>query len=500
MQAEKQTTYTKFAVRGTIIVLLIFLLAAFLGYLVRFVLARNLGVEDFGLFNSIFAFLGLIGAFKSLGFDKALIKFIPEFQHENKKDFIKSSIIYVCVIMLVINIIIITGVYLFSSYLSVNFFHSPKADIVLKILAIAFFLDSFVMAFKFAFQGFKNMVYFSMIDVVRMVIVLSVVLIGVKLNYGLLGPTIAYTITPPILILIFGWILVKKTFPDFFKSKFIFDRDLIKRVSKYSIFVTETSAAAMILYYTDVLALTYFSDLKNVGLYSVALPTAKVLMYFPRAIGGVLLPLTSELWVKGKTKILSAGIESLYKYSIILIVPVVFIMFSFADLLITVLYGEIYILAANSMKILSIGMIFAVLYGININFFAGIGKPQITTKIVYTAAAFNFVANIILIRLIGLEGAAIATTLSYLIMMAIGFMYIKKFIQVEFPIKIWAKIFLIGAIFVVLIWLMKKIIILNIWVKTGVILAISCSIYVFLLFLFRVINFNELKELYYRIR
>src|SRR3989344_3554558 len=445
-------TYTKFAVRGTITVLVISLFAALLGYLVRFVLARNLGVEDFGLFNSVFAFLGLIGAFNSLGVDKALIKFIPEFQHENKKDFIKSSIIYVCVIMLVINIIIITGVYLFSSYLSVNFFHSPKADIVLKILAIAFFLDSFVMAFKFAFQGFKNMVYFSIIDVVRMLIILSVVLIGVKLNYGLLGPTIAYTITPLILILIFGWILVKKTFPDFFKSKFVFDRDLIKRVSKYSIFVTETNAAAMILYYTDVLALTYFSDLKNVGLYSVALPTAKVLMYFPRAIGGVLLPLTSELWVKGKT------------------------------------------------KILSIGMIFAVLYGININFFAGIGQPQITTKIVYTAAAFNFVANIILIRLIGLEGAAIATTLSYFIMMAIGFMYIKKFIQVEFPIKVWVKTFLIGAIFVSLIWILKKIIILNIWVKTGVILAIACSIYVFLLFLFRVINFNELKELYYRIR
>lgn len=492
-------TYTKIAVRGVLTVLVISLFAGFLGYLVRFVLARNLGVEDFGLFNSIFAFLGLVGAFRSLGFDKALVKFIPEFQHENKKDFIKSSIIYVCAIMLVINIIIIAGVYLFSSYLSANFFHSPKADIVLKILAIAFFLDSFVMVVKFAFQGFKNMVYYSAIDVVRMLIILCVILIGVKLNYGLLGPAIAYTVTPLILILIFGWILVKKTFPDFFKSKFVFDKGLIKRLSKYGIFVTETNAAAMVLYYTDVLALTYFSDLKNVGLYSVALPTAMVLMYLPRAIGGILLPLTSELWVKGKNKILSAGIESLYKYSIILIVPVVFIMFSFADLIIMVLYGDSYILAANAMKILSIGMIFWVLYGININFFAGIGKPQITSKIVYTAAAFNFVANIILIRLIGLEGAAIATSASYLIMMVLGFRYIKRSIQVEFPIKVWIKTFLIGAIFILLIWLLKKIIILNIWIKTGLILAISCLVYAVLLFLFKVINFNELKDLYARI-
>src|SRR3989344_608966 len=236
------TNYTKFAVRGTITVLVISLFAAFLGYLVRLVMARNLSVEDFGLFNSVFSFLGLLGVFKSLGFDKALIKFIPEFLHENKKDFIKSSIVYVCIIVLITNIIIITGVYLFSSYLSVNFFHSQNANIVLKILAVAFFLDSFVMVFKFAFQGFKSIIYYSIIDVVRMLIILAVTLIGIKLKYGLLSQVIAYVIAPFILILIFGWILVKKTFPDFFKSKLIFDWKLIKRISKYGIFVTETNA------------------------------------------------------------------------------------------------------------------------------------------------------------------------------------------------------------------------------------------------------------------
>ena len=48
-------SYTRFAVRGTLIVLVISLFAGFLGYLVRLVLARNLSVEDFGLFNAVFS-------------------------------------------------------------------------------------------------------------------------------------------------------------------------------------------------------------------------------------------------------------------------------------------------------------------------------------------------------------------------------------------------------------------------------------------------------------
>jgi len=144
------TNYTKFAVRGATIVMIISILAAFLGYLVRLVLARNLNVEEFGLFYAVFAFLGFFGMFKTFGFDKALIKFIPEFRHQKNYGLIKSSIIYASFIQLITNSVIIIGVYLFSSYLSVKFFHIAEAAIVLKWMAIASFFDSFTQVLKFA--------------------------------------------------------------------------------------------------------------------------------------------------------------------------------------------------------------------------------------------------------------------------------------------------------------------------------------------------------------
>jgi len=492
-------SYTKLAVKGAATVFIMSIIAAFLGYLVRLVLAKNLAVEEFGLFYSVFAFLSMLSIFKTFGFDTALVRFIPEFVHYKKNSYIKSSIIYAAAVQLITNIVIIIAIYSASAYLAANFFHNPKADFLVKLMAIAFFIESFLLVVKFSLQGFKKMTLFAGIDIVRMVAVLSIILIGFELNYGLASPVIAYITAPIILAFIFGFILVKKVFPGFLKSDLIFSRNLFKRVFKYGIFVMAAGAGTLIFGYTDIMVLTYFSGLTAVALYSVALPTTKILIYFPRAIVAILVPLTSELWAKKKKEILREGMESLYKYSFIVMLPLTLIMFSFADTIINVLFGKNYIPASGAMKILSVGMIFAAINGICSNFFSGIGKPQIASKIIYSGAIFNLISNLVFIPIFGIIGAAAATTLSYGIMMLMGLLDIKKFITVAFPIRIWIKTLISGLIFTIVIWLLKKVLVLNVWVETAVVLAAAGISYIALLFLLRVIDISELRNLYRRI-
>ncbi|MBL7056535.1 flippase [Candidatus Woesearchaeota archaeon] len=491
--------YTKFAVKGASIVLIFSLVAAFFGYLVRLILARGLSIEEFGLFYSIFAFLGMFGAFKSLGLDKALVKFIPEFKHKKQFGKIKSAMIYSIFVQFVTNILILIFVYAFSKFLSDNYFHDPRADIILKLMAIALFIDGFISIIKFSFQGFKKMVYFSNIDLVRMVIIVLTIAIGFKLNYGILSPVIAYLLSPIILIIIFGFILIKKVFPEFSKSKFLVEKKLMKSVSKYGIFVMATTVGAIVLGYTDIIMLTYFSGLTAVGLYSVALPTSKIFLFFPRALGGVLFPLTSEFWTAGKKSLIKEGLESLFKYSMIIIVPSVLVMFSFSDILINLLFGTSYISASDTLKILSIGMIFGTLSGISTNFFSGIGKPQINSKIIYAAAIFNLIINLVLIPVWGIIGAAISTTISYIIMAVLGLTKIKKFIVLSLPIRYWMKTLVAGIILTLSIHLLKKTIHWNVFFETVLILILSSVVYVSCLFLFKVITMKEIKELYSRI-
>ena len=490
--------YTKTAVHGTLIVLVVSLLAAFFAYLVRLVLARNLPMEEFGLFYAVFAFLGLFAIFSTLGFDRALAKFIPEFLHEKKYSDIKSSISYSFIVQLLSNSIIILVVYALSNYLSSNYFHNEKAGIVLKIIVIAFFVDSFVQVIKSSFQGFKKMVYFSGIDLARMIILLTAIIIGIKLNLGILGAATAYIIAPLILIIIFG-ILLFKVFPEYAQAKVIFSRLLFKKMSKYSIFVLAASFAGFILFYTDTIMLTYFAGLTSVALYNVALPTAKLLLYFPRAIGGIFLPLTSEFWAKKENALLAAGVESLYKYSAIIIIPAVFIIFSFSDLIINAFFGSNYAASSSALKILIVGMIFATINAISTNIFSGIGKPEINSKIIYSAAAFNFVGNLVMIPLWGINGAAFTTTLSYFIMMVMGLIDTRRFIAIKLPIFVWAKTLIAGLSLVGLIWILKKALYLNLWLESGIILIVSGAVYAALLFSFKIITLTEIKSIYSRI-
>ena len=491
--------YTKLAVKGVTTVFILTMLAAFLGYIVRVLLAKYLSMEEFGLFYAVFSFLGLWGIFKNLGFDKALIKFIPELQHEEKNDLIKSSIIYVSIVQLITNTIFIVLIYLLSNYLSVHFFRSTQASIVLKLMAIAFFIDGFVFILKFSFQGFQKMMLFAGIEVIRMSLIIAIVFIGLVLNYGILSPVIAYIFAPVILLLVFTPILTKIVFPEFSKSKFILNKILFKKLSKYSFFVMTTGMGSMIFGYTDSTVLTYFTSLKDVALYNIAFPTANLLIYFPRAINGILVPLTAELWAKKKYALLKAGMESLFKYSIIIIVPLAFMMSSFTDLLINTFFGKDYILASNAMRILIPGFIFGTLNGICMYFFSGIGKPEINSKILFIAATFNFITNLILIPIFGILGAALTTALSYVIMVVMSLKEIRRFINIKFPVKIWIKTFIAGLLFIFIIWFLKKAIFLNVWAETAIVIVISGISYMVLLFLLKIVDINELKDLYRRI-
>ena len=227
------TNYTKKALTNAGIVFSISIVAAFFGYLVRIFFARNLTVEEFGLFYAVIAFLGIFVIFKSLGLDSALVFFIPKFL--SKSDFrrIKNSILYAGTILLTNNFIFIILVLIFAKFLGANFFKHNLAQIVLILIAISFFIDSFVLIIKYVFQGFQRMALFSSIDLTRMILILILSFIFFKIGYKLLSPVIAYMITPLILIFIYLPFLYKKHSKEFSKNKFSWEKPLFKKLRKY---------------------------------------------------------------------------------------------------------------------------------------------------------------------------------------------------------------------------------------------------------------------------
>lgn len=492
---EEKINYTKTAVSGAGIVFIFSVFAAFLGYLTRLVMAKNLSVEDFGLFYAVIAVvltLVLIGKF---GLGDALARFIPEFFVKKKNSLIKSSIVYSLIFSTAVSFILAALLVVFSDYLAIHYFHTIKASLVLKIFAV-FLVFRPISAISISiFQGFKRMDYYSYVDFLRVIIVLAVCLIGFKLGKGILIPAYAYLLMS--MLLIFFLIpLVFKVFPAFLHEKTVINNSLIKKLHGFGFPVILSSGCSFILGYIDTMMLTYFSGLEQVGLYNVAHPTAQLLTYFGEAIAAVVLPFASELWANKKIKSLQHGIYLIYKYAFILIWPFVVVMFTFPNLIIRFFFGQNYAGASASLQILAIGMFFLSLSVINGKAISGIGKPAIFTKAIFISAVFNIIFNWLLIPKYGIVGASAATSVSYFLMFCLTSYNLKKFVKNNIPILDWMTTLIIVIAAVFLINFLKGIFTMSALPEAAMIILISTCIYVSLILLFKLVKYEEIKSLF----
>ena len=499
------TSYTKRAVKGTMIVLVITMMGAFVGYLVRLLFARNLTAEEFGLFYAVIGFLSFFTIFDNLGLTTSITKFIPEFKIKREGKLIKNSVIitffFTILFLGLVSIILFT----LSAYLAIHFFHNTHVVLVLRLLLVWFISMGCVYIIRACFLGLQKMAYYSSIELatISLIWIISFVLFKyiqkthIKLYYV---PVIAYVLTPLIIIIIY-FPLLWKTLSRFSRIKPSFDKKLAKRLILFGLPVMLGAAGELVLGYTDTMMLTYFRSFDEVGWYNIALPTARLLAYFAIPLSAVLFPMASELWTKNYKSHLKEGIELLYKYCLMITMPFALILMLFPTTLINLLFGNKFIPASDALRILSLGAIFLVIFRINGSIITGIGKPKINAKIIYTGAIFNLIFNFILIPKYGITGAAITTAIGFFLMAVLGTIYLKNIIQLELPVKIWVKNVIIALVFVFITsYLKNRLVIGNAWLEMAIIISIAGIVYIMLLFLLKLVKIKEIKEITARLR
>lgn len=500
MEIEEEN-YTKRAVRGTGIILSFTMVALFFGYLLRLLLARNLTVEEYGLFFAVFTLFTFIVLLKDMGLTRVIARFIPEFKVKKRYDLIKNSFVSVFSFQFILSAVVTLTFIIFSEFIAINYFHNINASLVIKLLAIAFWLKPLVLICSGVFQGFQKMGHYASIDLIRSILVLVLSFIGFQISKGLVVPSLAYLITSMLLLFIFIPILLKKVFPEFFKEKFVIDKKLIKKLFNFGILTMVGVISWLIVGYIDVFVLIYFSGLEQVGLYNASLPTAMLISYFGLTLATVILPIITELWTKKSNERLISGVKLLYKYSFALVIPFALIMFCFPELILGLLFGKNYILASNSLRILSLGFIMLTISRVNFDIILGIGKPEINARIAIIALLFNLILNLILIAVFGLGivGASITAFLTFFIMLFLSLSSLRKFMGIQIPIWPWFKSICAGAIFALVILLLRKLFVLNPYTEVILVSGIGGLVYCGLLFVFRIISIQEVKNLLKRI-
>lgn len=482
------------AMRGMLLIFLMMVLSAVIGYFLRMTIARNLSVADYGLFYSVLSFVLLFTLLKDLGLNQALVKYIPEFLTRNQKKDIKSAIMTVFLIEFGVAFIIALILICSSHFLAIHFFHADAAVWILIFIALFYWLSSFQDIFYVIAQGFQASKYYSVVEVLRNSFLLLFVLIAFVFYKSAIVPAFIYFIVMLILPFIY-FIFLLRIFPGFLRIKTEIRWPLVKKFFNFSFPVLIGSIGSTFISYADVLSLTWFRSLDEVGFYSVALPTVMLIWYVPLAVSAVLFPMVSEMNARGHKEYLRKGISLVYKYSYLIVTPVAFTMLLFPDIIIRILFGEKYIGGAIALQILAIGSIFYTIALINSNVLAGLGKVKTNAAIILITAVLNIVLCIVLVPKYGVGAAAAATSSSYFLMMILNTFVLQKKIQLPLPLGTWLKILISGIAFISVILLLKNIINLNVWIEAIICLTAATIAYIlFISAIFRIVTIARLKE------
>ena len=482
--------YTKKAVKGAGITLIMSVLAAVIAYITRIVLARNLGPYEYGLFSSVLTVIIFLLFFRDLGLRQSLSKHIAEFKA--KKDYrrIKTTINSVFLFQLLSSLLLIIILYLFSDYLALNYFKDLNAAWVLKIFLIYVLFSIFFIVLKGIFQGFQKMLLFSSVEFSKNLIILVLTLVFFRLNLNIFAPVIAYALVGLILFIIYFYPALKKS--QFFKHEATDFGRTSKRVILFGIPLLAATFAGKIIGYVNTLILTYFGTLTDVGIYNVVLPTALMFLLFGRSISAIIFPMSSELWAKNDLKRIAEGLRLIHKYAFVVLIPLFFSVFVYSKTIIRIFFGAEYESGYLAMQILLVGVLFYIVAMINNQVISAIGKPKIVAKIIALAAVINIIFNIAFIPRYGIEGAAIATLVSYFIILILSSLKLRSIVKIKIPLLSWIKQSALVILFIIVTLIVKDLFV-SVYLKIIVSILVASLIHFITAYLFGLINIKEIK-------
>jgi len=186
----------------------------------------------------------------------------------------------------------------------------------------------------------------------------------------------------------------------------------IKSLSTFSFWIFLTSGGIMMYSYADRVIIGYYLSNADVGIYLIALQLAALSSLTTIALRSTLWPKVSRWGKIGDFGLIEESISRAFSYSLILAVPVVAGGILLGDKLLYFFYGAEFARGYTTLVILLIVQIVNIFQFFFTMYLGALDRQKDAFKATAMAAAANIVLNLILIPVMGIDGAAIATLVS----------------------------------------------------------------------------------------
>lgn len=368
--------------------------AAF-GLALSVVIAKLLGLEDFGRYTLGIAWSFALGLFAEFGLNTLLTRDVAR-RRSDASRYLKAATL----IKILLSLLLIAALQITAPQLS----HDPSAVLIIRLAAPLILLNSLFGSFTAIFRAFEQMRPILILNAVSSVVQLGLTIALVTLGGGLIG-VIVLSLLVQGAELLAAYLIYRARFR--MESELGVDWRLIGRLGRAALPFALAGLIAAVQMRASVMLLGAIQNESAVGIFGAASRWAEAAKLVPNAFFGALFPALSFLASERKATLNHTFAQSERALLILAILLAIGLNLA-APPLLTLAYGSAFSPAVPALQILGWLLVPALLNGVTVIYLYALGDETFTNYVGLAGIAVQMAAAIPLISLWGATGAAAA--------------------------------------------------------------------------------------------
>ncbi len=449
-----------------------------LGVIALAIMTRYLGTNGFGEYSTIINFVSFFAMSADLGLTLISAQMISDPKEDQNK--ILSNLFS----LRLVSALILLGL----APIFIFFFpYNSAIKIGVAIATLAYIFPALNQILIALFQKTLKMERAMMAEVGGKIFLVIGIYLIIKLGLGLNGILWISVFSAAINFLL-NWLLSKNSA----KIKIAIDLKIWKKIIQKTWPLAITIILNLLYQKGDIIILSLFKGVRDVGIYGAAYRTIEVIGTIPYMFAGIMLPLFTFNWINKNIEFFKKIYQKSFDLMVIIAIPLAIGTQFVAREIINMIAGKDFINGAMPLQILIISISLLFISCIFSHIIIAINKQKNTIKLYAFTAASSLILYFLLIPKFSYLGASIVTIYSNLLILMGSYYYVKKFTGLSIKIKIVFQSIIAASGMAAFMMIIPRSFYQNNFLLLTIIM-ISMIIYFLLLYLLKGINKNDIS-------
>lgn len=395
------------------------LLVRLQGFFILPIFAQMVGVEGYGVYTQITISIGLLLPFVSFRLETAAVRFLAGEENPLRlRNRFYTLLLFVTLISVAVSILLNAAADIGALLLLGD---SAYTDLVA--------LSSLLLVISVLTDNLRN--YYRIIQRIKIVSIISIIQAGAELLAILIAVHQGYGVKGAIWASIGVQAVVSFVLLIAISTQlrgFGIDIQGLREMLAYSMPLMPNGLMNWVVNYADRIVIVQFLGHVALGAYSASYTFGAIINFLIVPVNFVLFPFLTRLWNANEKEEVRRYFVYVTRYYLLLALPVCVVVAMVSQRLLHYFASDDFETSRLLVFWITLGFVFNGLFQINVYAFHLVYKTRYVLFILLFGSLANALLNILLVPIIGLDGAAFATAVTFLFMGFIATIYGQRFI------------------------------------------------------------------------